>query len=270
MQSDPNQLGVCVVIGSSVGRVFFLLGRARPPPTMGSDKCPAIGRVRTFRLAGHCRISPAGRLTRAPPQWIRSDCILRCVPKKPSVDSQPWIGPPYFMRIDTLNETRRQGNPHPDEDWIAKTKSRLFWEPLQCKATGEKLAAIKVAIASGADPNEMDHSPNPRRHRGRPLHCAIDAGREQGETSWEAIKGNLPVIKFLLEVGADPRVPGFPSKIPRLRSVIEEAEVCLYEAETERPWWNINEDPEEIANFYREILKLLREAGTKLDGEFCT
>lgn len=172
--------------------------------------------------------------------------------------------PHQFVAISTLAEMRKQGRPHPDEDWISKTRHPLFWEPLQHKPVADKLASMRAALDQGADPNMLDREPEAPRHSGRPLHCAIAAGRtlsrRQGAVPWAATRDNLPVVELLLERGADPRLPGQPSPLPFLLSPIEEAEVNMaYPATTP------GEDPAEVEDFYRRALLMMRAAAEKLD-----
>lgn len=134
------------------------------------------------------------------------------------------------------------------------------------KPTAEKLAAIRAALDDGADPNMIDRESVPRDHSGRPLHCAIAAGRTLScnEVPWEATRGNLPVIELLLERGADPRLGGRdPRPGPQwLFSPIEEAEVNMG-SPSDIP----GEDFEEVKEFFRQALVIMKAAAERLDSE---
>lgn len=124
----------------------------------------------------------------------------------PLTSSSPFSAPRFVPR-STLAKMRDQGNPHPDFDWVNKTRQPLFWEPRQVKPVVAKLIAMHAALDNTADPNMIDREPDAPRDRGRPLHCAIAAGRtlsrKQGVVSpWTATRGKPPVVELLLEGGA--------------------------------------------------------------------
>ena len=73
----------------------------------------------------------------------------------------------------------------------------------------------------------------------------------------------MPVVRLLLQYGADPRLYGQPSILPNEYSVIGEAENNLIWAE--RGLQIDGEDPKEVAEFYRIVLEELKEAGKRLD-----
>lgn len=158
--------------------------------------------------------------------------------------------------------------PDPYRDWINQSRHPLFWEAWQVKPTADKLAAIRAALDDGADPNMIDRESSPPDHSGRPLHCAIAAGRtlsrNQGVVPWAATRGNLPVIELLLERGADPRLEGMaPRPGPQwLLSPIEEAGVNMA-----YPTGNPGEDFEEVKAFYTQAVVLMKAAAEKLDSK---
>ncbi|KAJ5809971.1 uncharacterized protein N7503_002189 [Penicillium pulvis] len=78
------------------------------------------------------------------------------------------------------------------ELWISRCKPPLFWGLIQRKSVEEKLANMKAAIASGADVNELDHAPNPRRGCGHPLDMAV----KEDDCNWEDLKHNIPLLNF--------------------------------------------------------------------------
>lgn len=124
---------------------------------------------------------------------------------------------------------------------------------------------MRAALDDGAEPNMIDLESVPPEHAGRPLHCAITAGRTLGRNTvpWAATRWNLPVIELLLERGADPRLEGMaPRPGPQwLLSVIEEANVNVACC---NPW----EDFEEIKAFYTQALVMLKAAGERLDSKY--
>lgn len=193
----------------------------------------------------------------------------------PPSSSLPPASAPQFVSRSTLDQMRDAGNPHPDANWVAQTRHPLFWEPLQDKPVAAKLAAMRAALdnSPGADPNMIDREPEAARNRGRPLHCAIAAGRtlsrNQGDDmpTWAATRGNLPVVELLLEHGADPRLGGQDAAAARpglgpqrLLSPIEEAEVNMA-----YPTGNLDEDFEEVKAFYTQALALMKTAAERLD-----
>lgn len=188
----------------------------------------------------------------------------------PSSPSPASVSRPTFIPPSTLFEMRKQGHPHPDSDWVNSTRHPLFWESWQDKPVAAKLAAIRAALDNGADPNSIDQEPDAAGNHGRPLHCAIAAGRtlgrHQGNVPWAATRGNLPVIELLLERGADPRVNGFTAAGtpgPQfLLSPIEEAEVNMA-----YPTGDPAEDFEEIKDFYTRAIALMKAAAERLDRE---
>lgn len=88
--------------------------------------------------------------------------------------------------------------------WVWRCKSPLFWEPISQNPIGVKFANRRAAIAAGADVNELDHDPDPRKSCGRPLDMAV----KEDDCNWADLKRNIPVIQLLLMHGADPRLEG--------------------------------------------------------------
>lgn len=181
---------------------------------------------------------------------------------------------PKTVSRSTSVKMREAGNTHRDSDWVKQTRHPLFWEPLQDMPIEAKLTAMRAALDNAADPNMIDREPEAPRNRGRPLHCAIAAGRtlsrKQGIVpSWATTRGNLPVVELLLERGPDPRLGGQDATAavgpgPQwLLSPIEEAEVNMA-----YPAGNPDEDFEGIKAFYTQALVLMRAAAERLDRKF--
>ena len=147
--------------------------------------------------------------------------------------------------------------PNTNQPWVCKYKPPLFWEPITDHPIKVKLANMRAAIAAGADVNELDKAPDPRRNYGRPLHFASDASHVE----FKYLKENLPVIKLLLEAGADPRLPG----MMYTDSALEELKFFLKGAlrdERFQPEWK------EVIPFLREAYMLMKEVADRLDGMF--
>jgi hypothetical protein len=147
--------------------------------------------------------------------------------------------------------------PNTNQPWVYKYKPPLFWEPITDHPIKVKLASMSVTIASGADVNELDKEPDPRRNYGRPLHFASDASRIE----FKYLKENLPLIKLLLEAGADPRLPG----MMYTDSALEELKCSLKGAlrdERFQPEWK------EVIPFLREAYVAMKEVADSLDGMF--
>jgi len=110
---------------------------------------------------------------------------------------------------------------------------------------------MRAAIAAGADVNELDHAPDPRRSCGRPLDMAV----KEYDCNWEDLKHNIPIIKLLLEHGADPRLEG----------IMGAASPLDYARCRAREW--PPPDPE-MPPFYRTVYVMLRDAAKRLDGVY--
>lgn len=121
-----------------------------------------------------------------------------------------------------------------------------------------RLSAIRKAIASGEDPNELGGWKNPGV--GRPLHYALD---DSAQHDYTQLKQNLPVIELLLEAGADPRLL---SPTPGRRSPIEELEAWFreYNKGDHSKW-----APEdlELQPLYEAALQAMKKAALALDGK---
>ena len=147
--------------------------------------------------------------------------------------------------------------PNTNHPWVYKSKPPLFWESITDHPIKVKVANMTAAIALGADVNELDKEPDPRRNYGRPLHFASDASRIE----FKYLKEHLPVIELLLEKGADPRLPG----MMYTDSALEELKFSLKGAlrnERFQPEWK------EITPFLREAYMVMKEAADSLDGMF--
>lgn len=113
------------------------------------------------------------------------------------------------------------------------------------------MALMKKAIEAGDDVNQLDPIPG-RYNRGRPIHIASNLDI----IGPSYLKENIPVIKFLFEHGADPRLPGgylsFGSAIDDMRG---------YSLMKPEEYWD------DLRPFYTEALALMEEAAQKLDGK---
>ncbi|KAJ5760227.1 hypothetical protein N7520_007383 [Penicillium odoratum] len=114
---------------------------------------------------------------------------------------------------------------------------------------------MKAALLAGANPNEMDHEPDDRRSYGRPLHCVV------GDGPADFLKDNIPLIRLLLEHGADPRLPG-PYVVPvscslgtPLHNVMQMATI---------PGHGFEELFE--CGFYQEAYRIMKQAADDLDS----
>jgi hypothetical protein len=120
------------------------------------------------------------------------------------------------------------------------------------------LPAIREALASGEDPNELGGW----RGSGtsRPLHYAI---HDTPQHSLDQLKQNLPVIELLLEAGADPRLPCLG---PMPQSPIEEIEAWF---EAYNKGGHLKWPPEilELQPFFAATLQAMKKAASALDGK---
>jgi hypothetical protein len=135
--------------------------------------------------------------------------------------------------------------------------------PLHCLCISNdplevRLPAIREALASGEDPNELGGWKDPGT--ARPLHYAIDDSVQHDHAQ---LKQNLPIIELLLEAGADPRLPSLG---PWRRSPIEELEAWFeaYNRDGHSKW-----EPEmlELQPFYAAALQTMKKAASALDGK---
>ncbi|KAJ8113727.1 hypothetical protein OPT61_g4208 [Boeremia exigua] len=117
-----------------------------------------------------------------------------------------------------------------------------------------RLKAIQEALASGEDPNELGGYTNPGV--GRPLHYATDDSVQHDRVQ---MPQNLPVVKLLLESGADPRLPDLHGQTP-----IEGLEMWLraYHKDVQSTW-----QPEmlELKSFFEAALETMKKAALALD-----
>ncbi|KAI9836088.1 MAG: hypothetical protein M1819_001702 [Sarea resinae] len=133
------------------------------------------------------------------------------------------------------------------------------WEPISSHAIEVKLANMQAAMRAGADVNELDHEPFPHRNWGRPLNCCVDDHLGDMRLTSQ----NLPLVKLLLDGGADPRLGarGLDEHgVFRQNngSPLDDLREILAAGEDAAPEWR--------RDFYREALALMEEAARKLDG----
>lgn len=124
----------------------------------------------------------------------------------------------------------------------------------------DRLPAIRQALASGEDPNELGGW----KHAGvsRPLHYAIS---DHIGHDFAQLKQNLPVVELLLEAGADPRLPGLgPYKSP-----MEELENWLIAYnDGDHSGWQTEEL--ELQPFFEAALQAMKKVALVLDGKHKT
>lgn len=141
--------------------------------------------------------------------------------------------------------------------WVWKHHPPLFWEPISGHPIDLKVANIRAAIAAGANVNELDWEVAPRRNNGRSLHLALSSTIN----NFKYLKENLPVLKLLLESGADPRLPGIGNTGSPLEEAMNELRT-IYRNERFQPEWL------EVKPFFQAAYKLLKQAAGELDGTF--
>lgn len=95
------------------------------------------------------------------------------------------------------------------DGFVHAKRAPLFYWPIADVPINEKLARMRETLEAGSDPKEADHSKDPKRQHGRPLHMAISNYEALGNGS--RIYDNIPVIKLLLQYRADPRLFDVPS-----------------------------------------------------------
>lgn len=141
----------------------------------------------------------------------------------------------------------------------------LLAEPVSEHSIALKLTNMRTALAAGADPNELDNIRSPRTI-GRPLHYAIC---DNAFVHLERLKENLPVVKLLLEAGADPRLRGtLIEALPSFgRSPLEELRVWLsmFDEDRGKSW---PEFERELEPFFRAAYREMKKVGDRLDGMF--
>ena len=91
---------------------------------------------------------------------------------------------------------------------------------------------------------------------GRPLNFAVEYSR----ANFNFLKDNIPVIKLLLESGADPRIPGLYGEMSALEDMkgMSQTETSMKESEL---LWN------QLVPFFQKAHQLMSEAAKKLDGK---
>jgi len=144
-----------------------------------------------------------------------------------------------------------------------KDRSPLLYEPVSDNPIEIKLANMCAAIAAGADPNELDGSENLRV--GRPLHYAIC---DDAFVNYENLKKNLPIVKLLLEAGADPRLPGvLVERYPTMGASPLQS-LRLWLELFERDSTSFGPEDTALKPFYEAAYKEMKKVADKLDGMF--
>jgi hypothetical protein len=145
----------------------------------------------------------------------------------------------------------------PNSEYEFRGKDRyvypLLYVPISDIPIDVKVALVKKAIEAGDDVNQLDTIPDARRCFGRPLDFAVEYSR----ANFDYLKDNIPVIKLLLDHGADPRLPG-PY---RERSALEEMrDMAQMKISDKEPEWN------KVVPFFKEAFALMDEVAKRLDG----
>lgn len=122
----------------------------------------------------------------------------------------------------------------------------LFHEPLSNHSAEEKVAAMRAAIAAGADVHQLDQEPIVGYNEGRPLDACLNVSHM---AEGARLADNIPAIELLLQHGADPRLGARPTKFAPLR-------VATYYAE--------NAGSGEAKTTWKRILALFEDAVLKL------
>ena len=130
----------------------------------------------------------------------------------------------------------------------------LLYVPISDLPIEVKVALMKKAIEAGDDVNQLDPINDKRMCFGRPLNFAVEYSR----ANFHFLKDNIPVIKLLLEHGADPRLPGLYHERSAL---LEMREISQVEIGTKEPEWNM------MVPFFKEAYALMDKAAKKLDGK---
>ncbi|KAF2134590.1 hypothetical protein P153DRAFT_391922 [Dothidotthia symphoricarpi CBS 119687] len=143
-------------------------------------------------------------------------------------------------------------------DRVFEERPPLLWEPISTEPIEVRLANMRAAIASGADPNELDGTRKPRV--GRPLDYAITT---LACAYHETVKTNLPIVELLLETGADPRLPG---RIPiQDVSPLEGVRRWLEAFDIRGGNWASEETA--LKPFYESAYKAMKKVADKLDAQ---
>ncbi|RFU36214.1 hypothetical protein B7463_g88, partial [Scytalidium lignicola] len=130
-------------------------------------------------------------------------------------------------------------------------KYPLLYIPASYIPIDEKIALMKQAIEAGDNVNQLDPTPDRRYSRGRPLNVAVDSDI----LSPAHLKENIPVVKFLLEHGADPRLPG--GALSSGSAIDDMRDYSSFKGD----YWN------DLKPFFTEALALMEEAARKLDEQ---
>lgn len=129
----------------------------------------------------------------------------------------------------------------------------LLYIPISNLPINVKVALIKKAIEAGDDINQLDPISDKQICFGRPLNFAVEYSR----ANFNYLKDNIPMIKLLLEHGADPRLPGLYGERSALQEMREmsQAEISL-----------VNPEQNKLVPFLKEAYKLIDKAAKKLNG----
>lgn len=155
------------------------------------------------------------------------------------------------------------------EWWNSPDNAPLFYWPVANVPVEEKLARMREALENGSDPNEVDHSTDRREQQGRPLHMCMNPSKEHSGSG--RFLDNAPVIKLLLDYGADPRLYGVPSNPHMMgypKRPVDDARLSL---ESVRKWkdefFTYPGGKDRQMAFYEEAYRLMKEAEDRLDGK---
>lgn len=149
----------------------------------------------------------------------------------------------------------------------SRIEAPLFYWPLANVPVEEKLAQMRKALENGSDPNEVDHSTHPQYQYGRPLHMCMDYPNDDSDS--DRYLDNAPVIKLLLDYGADPRLYGVPSNpymIGYPGRPVDDARKSLAAIREQRAS-DFQYERVRQETFWEEAYTLMKEAEDRLDGK---